>query len=192
MRGRAHRDWRGAGYGNLARKIQNLSARGNREDGGAGRIQIGAGEAVALRRRRVRDSVVSLEHIETVLRRGVAMGISMGNMLTLLLWFHFCTVMENIDPLQGGYWRRKYRKDRRPTMPVESPWVFYPRYVAEMVRKHVRLAQLMWRFHWFCKRLERDPEARAYTDAALSADFEHDGEAMEMLAAHAEHKTAAV
>jgi hypothetical protein len=134
----------------------------------------------------------SLEHIETVLRRGAAMGISMGNMLTLLLWFHFCVVMENIDPLQGGYWRRKYRKDRRPTMAVESPWVFYPRYVAEMVRKHVRLAQLMWRFHWFCKRLERDPEARKYTDEALRADFEHDAEAMEMLAVHAEHKTAAV
>ena len=108
------------------------------------------------------------------------------------LWFHFCVKMENIDPLQGGYLRRKYRKDRRPTMPVESPFVFYPRYVGNLIYKHVKLGQLMWRFHWFCKRLERDPAAREYTDAALRVDFEHDGESMEMLAGHAEHKTVAV
>jgi len=133
----------------------------------------------------------TLEHIETVLRRGVATGIGMGNMLTLLLWFHFCVTMENIDPLQGGFLRRKYRKDRRPTLPVESPLVFYLRYVANLIRKHFYLAQLLWRFHWFRRRLERDQNARSYTDAALSTDFEHDNESLEMLAVHAEEKAAA-
>jgi hypothetical protein len=137
----------------------------------------------------------SLEHIETVLRRGVATGIGMGNMITLLLWFHFCVKEEHIDPLQGGFFRRKYRKDRRPTLPVESPFVFYPRFVANLIYKHVKLAQLIWHFHWFRKRLERDPMARTYTDTALSTDFEHDAESFEMFTAHPAHpaqKSAAV
>ena len=46
----------------------------------------------------------------------------------LLLWFYGCISLEKVHPLQGGYLRRKFRKDRRPTLPVESPFVFYPRY----------------------------------------------------------------
>ena len=113
-----------------------------------------------------------------------------ANMTVLLLWFHFCVVTEKIDPLQGGYLRRKYRKDRRPTMPIESPLVFYPRFIGGLIRKHVRMAQLAWRFHSFRKGLERDAAARTYTDAALKMDFEHDPESMEMLAAHTEQKAA--
>jgi len=126
----------------------------------------------------------SLEHMETVLRRAAATDIHLGNMVVLLVWFHFCIVYEKIDPLQGGYLRRKYRRDRRPTMPVESPFVFYPRYVADLLYKHFKMAQLAWRFHWFKKRLERDPEARNYRDIALTPDSETDTEMLEMLAAH--------
>ena len=137
----------------------------------------------------------SLEHIETVMRRAVATGISTRNMLVLLLWFHICVVMENIDPLQGGYVRRKYRQDRRPTLPVESLFVFYPRYLGNLIYKHVKMAQLAWHFWRFQKRLERDATARAYTDVALSPDFGHDADSFEMFTAHPAHpaeKTAAV
>jgi hypothetical protein len=82
----------------------------------------------------------SVEHMETVLRRAVATGIDPTNMMVLLLWFHYCIVYEKIDPLQGGYLRRKYRKDRRPTMPIESPFVFYPRYVAGLIYKPVTIS----------------------------------------------------
>ncbi|HEY6348987.1 MAG TPA: radical SAM protein [Candidatus Angelobacter sp.] len=126
----------------------------------------------------------TLEHMETVLRRAAATGIHLGNMVVLLAWFHFCIVYEKIDPLQGGYLRRKYRKDRRPTMPIESPFAFYPRYLFDLARKHLRMAQLAWRFHWFKKRLERDPNARNYSDVALTPDAETDTEMLEMLAAH--------
>ncbi|HLJ25688.1 MAG TPA: radical SAM protein [Candidatus Angelobacter sp.] len=126
----------------------------------------------------------SLEHMETVLRRAVATGIDASNMMVLLLWFHFCIVFEKIDPLQGGYLRRKYRKDRRPTMPIESPFVFYPRYIGGLFYKHFKMAQLAWRFHWFKKRLERDPDARNYTDLALTPDSETDTEMLEMLGQH--------
>jgi len=126
----------------------------------------------------------TLEHMETVLRRAAATDVHLGSMVVLLVWFHFCIVYEKIDPLQGGYLRRKYRKDRRPTMPVESPFVFYPRYLFDLVRKHFKMAQLAWRFHWFKERLERDRDARNYSDVALTPDSETDAESLEMLVAH--------
>jgi hypothetical protein len=128
----------------------------------------------------------SLDHIETVLRRAAATGIDLNNMMVLLLWFHFCVVYEKIDPLQGGYLRRKSRRDRRSTLPVENPVIFYSRYAADLVRKHFKMAQLAWRFHWFKRRLERDPNARDYTDVALTPDQESQVEELEVLTAHAE------
>jgi hypothetical protein len=127
----------------------------------------------------------TLEHMETTLRRALVTGIKPGHMVPILLWFHFCIVYEKIDPLQGGFLRLKYRTDRRPRLPVESPFVFYPRYVADMIYKNVKMAQLAWRFHWFKERLLRDPAARNYTDVALTPDSETDTEALEMLVPHA-------
>src|SRR6266849_3208751 len=112
-------------------------------------------------------SFYSPEHLETVLRRAVATGIDAGNMTFLLLWYYSCVTLEKIDPLEGGYLRRKYRKDRRPTLPVESPWEFYTRYVFDLLSKHVKLASLVWRYGGFRRRLKRDPHARNYSDIAL-------------------------
>ncbi|MBV9612759.1 MAG: hypothetical protein JO091_09805, partial [Acidobacteriaceae bacterium] len=109
----------------------------------------------------------SLEHMETVMRRATVTRSNPGNMLLLLLWFYTCIRLENVDPLQGGYLRRKYRKDRRPTFPVESPLVFYPRYLANLLSKHLTLARLIVRFGWFRMKLKRDPQAMSYTDEAL-------------------------
>lgn len=135
----------------------------------------------------------TLEHMETVLRRAAATGVHLGNMTVLLVWFHFCIVYEKIDPLQGGYFRRKYRRDRRPTMPIESPFVFYPRFIANSIYKHFKMAQLAWRFHWFKTRLERDSQAVNYSDVALTPDSEEVSEELEMLTAHVhEHEPAAV
>ena len=63
----------------------------------------------------------TLEHMETAAARG-GHRYQAGNMVPILLWFHFCIVYEKIDPLQGGFLRRKYRRDRWPTMPIESPF----------------------------------------------------------------------
>ncbi|HTV14349.1 MAG TPA: radical SAM protein [Acidobacteriaceae bacterium] len=124
------------------------------------------------------------EHMETVLRRAAATGVSLDNMMVLLLWFHFCIVYEKIDPLQGGYLRRKYRRDRRPTLPVESPLRFWSRFTGDVVYKHVKMAQLAWRFHRFKERLNRDAAATDYTDVALTPDAETDIGALEMLLTH--------
>ena len=108
------------------------------------------------------------DHIETVMKRVAARGISLGKMMFLLLWFYGCVTLEKIHPLEAGYLRRKYRKDRRPGMPIESPLVFYPRYAYEVLYKHARFLALYWRFARIRWRLKRDPNARDYSDIALS------------------------
>jgi hypothetical protein len=88
-------------------------------------------------------------------------------MLLLLLWFYMCIRLENVDPLQGGYLRRKYRKDRRPTLPVENPFVFYPKYVGNLISKHVTLVRLIVKYALIRTKLKRDPNIRDYMDEAL-------------------------
>jgi radical SAM superfamily enzyme YgiQ (UPF0313 family) len=110
----------------------------------------------------------SAEHLETVMRRAAATKINVGNVLFLLLWYYACIALEKVDPLQGGYFRRKYRRERRSTLPIESPFVFYPRYLAESIYKHVKLAGMVWRFGRFRYRLKKDPRAASYTDRALT------------------------
>src|SRR5258708_28490987 len=90
--------------------------------------------------------------------------------------------LEKIDPLEGGSLRRKYRKDRRPTLPVESPWEFYPRYVFDLIYKHVKLAALVWRYGGFRRRLKRDPDARNYRDLAVTPGDEGRSEEIELAA----------
>ena len=120
------------------------------------------------------------DHIETVMRRSVATRSNPGNMLLLLIWFYGCVILENVHPLQGGYLRRKYRTERRPGLPMEAPWIFYPRYAGELVSKHIRMARLIWRFGRFRMRLKRDPEAQRYSDVALTPVSENELNSLEM------------
>jgi radical SAM superfamily enzyme YgiQ (UPF0313 family) len=131
-------------------------------------------------------------HLETVMRRSVATDSNAGNMTFLLLWYYAMVALEKIDPLEGGYLRRKYRKDRRPTLPVESPWAFYPRYVFDLLYKHVKLAALVWRYGGFRRRLKRDPDARNYTDLALTPVDEDRSDEMELAAMGAAAKSPVV
>ncbi len=123
----------------------------------------------------------SREHMATVMRRAAATpGMSAGNMLFLLLWFYACIVLENVDPLQGGYLRFKFRKDRRPTFPVESIFTFYPKFAWEVVSKHVRLAREIVRFYRLRRSLKHDPKARDYTDQALSPVTDSEFESLDL------------
>ncbi len=108
------------------------------------------------------------QHLETVMRRATATRSNPGNMLLLLLWFYVCIRLEKVDPLQGGYLRRKYRRDRRPTFPFEHPLVFYPKYWSNLLYKHITLAALIIRYGLLRMRLKRDPEALNYMDKALT------------------------
>jgi radical SAM superfamily enzyme YgiQ (UPF0313 family) len=119
------------------------------------------------------DTYYTPEHFETVLRRSVPIGKYAGGNLPLLMsfFYSYCFKLENVHPIQGGYLRRRHRRDRRPTLPMESPMAFYPRLVASLGYKlyqHIILARDVWRYGRFLRRLRREPAACKYTDAALA------------------------
>lgn len=108
------------------------------------------------------------QHVETVLRRSAARGEPLGHMTTKLLIFSASQEIEDVHPLDAGLIRRKYRRDRRPGLPRENPLLFYPRYAGESLRKYTRLLRLFWKFQRIRRRVERDPQAASYRDAATT------------------------
>jgi radical SAM superfamily enzyme YgiQ (UPF0313 family) len=131
------------------------------------------------------------QHMETVMRRAVATGISPGKMMFLLIWFYGCVTIEKIHPLEGGYLRLKARRDRRPGLPRENPLTFYPKYVFGLIAKHVAISRIVWRMASVRRAIKRDPAARLYMDQALTpvTDAELDG--LEMFNVTASARTAA-
>jgi len=109
-------------------------------------------------------SFYSDEHMVTVMRRAAANGHWLPTTQFLLQWFRFCSAIEKIHPLEGGYLRRRYRRERRPGMTRESALLFYPRYWADIARKHIEMVRLIWRMSGVRRRLARDPSARDYMD----------------------------
>ena len=111
----------------------------------------------------------SPKHLETLLRRGMAMGAPMVNLAKYLLTFSTTDRLEGVHPLQGGILRLKHPSERRPGLPRESAIVFWPRFVWETLRKHAILAREMLRLLRQVHAIKRDPASRSYTDLALTA-----------------------
>jgi hypothetical protein len=121
------------------------------------------------------------EHVRTILRRVAAKRPVMLNSITsTLLWFNTMIPIEGLHPLEGGMVRLKFRRDRRPSLPIESPFVFYPRLAAETVRK-LRAYWAAYRlFHAIRKEVKADPRSAAYSDIALEPLRENEDEALEL------------
>ena len=124
------------------------------------------------------DIYYSPEHVERVIRRTKLWNYDSWNMMVKLFSFYEAIKLEGVHPLESGVFRRKYRRDRRPGMPLESPLSFYPRHVWEVLSKHVRLAAMRWRFWRILKRVERD--TGSYDDVAMMPVQEDEFDALEM------------
>ncbi|WP_428641030.1 B12-binding domain-containing radical SAM protein [Roseibium sp.] len=126
------------------------------------------------------ESYYSDEHIETVLRRAAAHKKGRpGNKLFLMMWFKLMVQCEGVHPLEGGYFRLKYRRDRRSGLPVEHPLVFYPRYLSEILAKHWAYVSATWRVYRIYRKVKASPDRRNYSDLAIAP---MDGAAEEDLA----------
>jgi hypothetical protein len=120
------------------------------------------------------------EHVETVLRRAVATGTSPGKAVIFFSWFKGCIDIEKIHPLEGGFLRLKFRRDRRPGLPRELALVFYPKYLLETVRKQIRWISLFIRLHIIYRRVRRDPSRHEYTDLAITPVNDEEMETREL------------
>ena len=109
--------------------------------------------------------IISPEHIERLLRRAKASGIKPVRLVNHVLQFYFTFRQEKVHPLQGGFFRRKLRSQRRSGLPRENPLLFYSRRVWEIADAHIRLVLFYLYLHRIRKRVERDP--LPYHDPAL-------------------------
>ena len=116
------------------------------------------------------------EHIETVIRRSIATGTSPGKTTFFIVWFKGCINIEGIHPLEGGFLRRKVRTSRRSGLPLESPLVFYPKYILGSVAKQIKWITLYLRLRLIYKRVKRDPRRLEYMDTALEPVTDHEEE----------------
>ena len=113
-------------------------------------------------------SFYSWEHMETVLRRAVALR-SKAKLTTVnrLLAYRESIRLEGVQKLEGGLWRVRRRKQRRPGMAVEPALTFYPRMLARNLAVAAGLVATLVRLRLRLARIERDPARLAYTDDAI-------------------------
>jgi len=120
------------------------------------------------------------EHIETIFRRAKASFIDIYRLMVIVLWFAASLRVEKVHPLQGGILRFKNRHERRPELPVESVFAFYPKFAMEFVRKHAQIAREGWRIRSICRRVDRDPSSVHHMDLALTPVTDDDVETLAM------------
>ena len=108
------------------------------------------------------------KHMETLLRRAVATGVSVNSLIKVLVNFATTVWLENVHPLQGGILRLKHPSERRPGLPRERAFIFWPRFVWQTLSKHVVIVGMIARLFLLKLVITRDPAARTNTDIALT------------------------
>jgi radical SAM family protein len=122
----------------------------------------------------------TIDHVETILRRVAVTGANASNALFLITWFMGSIKFEKIHPLESGFLRLKFRRDRRPGHMLEPVWWFYPSYFAETGVKLVKWGALYLRLRRIYLSIRRDPKRFGYTDLAMTSVTEDETETREL------------
>ena len=126
-------------------------------------------------------SYYTSDHIRTILRRVAANPLGLVNsVFSTILWFTLIPQIENLHPLEGGVFRMKFRRDRRPGLPLESPLVFYPHYLRNLVVKARRYWSLYRRHKAIFNEVMAAPDRLTYTDLAIAPPRENDLEMLDL------------
>ncbi len=126
------------------------------------------------------DLYYSDKHLETLMRRALADGTKPVRIWQNVLQVYCAMRFENLHPQQCGYFRRKVRRSRRHGLPLENPILFYPRRVWQTFSTYGRLGWFAWKLDRVRKRLQRDPNARSYSDLATAPVVVAEEEELEM------------
>ena len=119
------------------------------------------------------------EHIETILRRAQACGINILRLAQIILWFAASLAVEKVHPLQGGFLRLKSRHERRPELPVDPVWKFYPWLATDFLVKHGRIVLSAWAIFRIYRRVAADAHI-PYTDQAMMPVTDEDTAHLEL------------
>jgi pyruvate-formate lyase-activating enzyme len=112
----------------------------------------------------------SVDHIITLMKRAYVNKISPGKILGSAVWFLATIAVEHVHPLESGYVRRKYRKDRRPCFPIEKPVLFHLRFILDFLYKHIYTIWLLFRLNRERNKILANPRAKEYMDLSLRPD----------------------
>jgi radical SAM superfamily enzyme YgiQ (UPF0313 family) len=118
-------------------------------------------------------------HIETILRRAQAYDINIWRLTQIILWFAQSLTIEKVHPLQGGFVRLKNRHARRPELPIEPVWKFYPQLTWELIVKHARVAAAAWRMFRIYRRVAAGAHI-PYTDQAMTPVSDGETQTLEL------------
>jgi pyruvate-formate lyase-activating enzyme len=111
----------------------------------------------------------TFEHMRTVLRRMVALGINRkATTINRLVGYREAVLAEGVSMLESGFVRKRNRLQRRPGFKIETPLAFYPWHWARTLRGVSAYLSTTLRLHAILWRIERDPKRFEYRDAALT------------------------
>ncbi|MEY6432572.1 radical SAM protein [Thioalkalicoccus limnaeus] len=119
------------------------------------------------------DIFYSRDHLERQMRRIATFGRNPLRIMQTALQYYGCIRFEGVHPLQGGFFRRKVRTQRRPGFPTENPLLFYPRRIGEFLWTYSRFlvyAFGVWRLYRRVRAETRPKDGRVpapYMDTAL-------------------------
>ena len=121
------------------------------------------------------------EHIRTILRRAAANPLArLKTTLTTILWFYLAFTYEGVHPLEAGAFRLKFRNDRRLSLERESPFVFYPRYLGEILVKAWRYWSVYRRTRAMLTQIEAAPDRWTYSDLAIAPPLANEFETLDL------------
>src|SRR5262249_20929084 len=110
-----------------------------------------------------------------------AADVPLGSLVRLLARFALTDPLENVHPLQGGILRLKHPSERRPDLPRERLWAFWPRFMWHTLRTHAISVQMLLRLLPWQSAIPRDANARAYMDLALTPVCDDDDTTLDLL-----------
>jgi hypothetical protein len=120
------------------------------------------------------------DHLFTILRRAAAKGVGLSRLVSVLFFFAVCVRVEGVHPLQGGVVRLRFRTDRRPGLPIESFWAFWPKTILRGFVTNGRLFGHWLKLERMRRAIHRDPNRLAYMDPALAPVSDDEEERLEM------------
>jgi radical SAM superfamily enzyme YgiQ (UPF0313 family) len=130
--------------------------------------------------RRSWDLYYSPEHIKTLMRRAIASGNKAERIWAHTLQFYGCIKYEKVHPLQGGYFRRKIRTQRREDLPQQNLFLWYPKRLAEVISTYVPFIAYAIKLRIVCERVKREMRHKDYTDKSLENVIDAETEDLQM------------
>jgi hypothetical protein len=123
----------------------------------------------------------SKAHMRTLLRRTAATKGPMASMVKMLLNFSLTVGLEGLHPIQSGVLRLQHPSERRPGLPPEQAWIFWPRFAWSTMRKTATIVVALAELTAEAVKAAHDPNRQSYMDQALTPVNDDDEATLDLM-----------